>query len=311
MRVIPPLSAVRVFESAARHQNFTRAASELGMTQAAVSYQVKLLEGRLGTNLFLRHKGRLSLTETGRRIAPLVSDSFDALDRAFRLARAEDDRVLTISTVQSFATNWLAARIGSFQIERPQLAVRLRSDDHYVDFAAEDVDVAIRNGSGAWPGLTAHFLMRVAIQPLASPEFIARNAQVESPGDVMRLKRLSPDDWWWNRWLTESGGVPDGGQAVPGIRLDSQNMEANAAMAGHGVAILNALMWQNEIESGRLVPLGPFAVASHSFWLAYPEHRRLSPKIKAFRSWLDDAIAIAAKNQPAILFKPPDEDRGT
>ena len=308
MRVIPPLSAVRVFESAARHENFTRAATELGMTQAAVSYQVKLLEERLGTNLFLRHKGRLSLTETGRRIAPLVSDSFDTLDRAFRLARAEDDRVLTISTVQSFATNWLAARIGGFQIMRPQLAVRLRSDDHYVDFAAEEVDVAIRNGSGTWPGLTAHFLMRVAIQPLASPDFIARNAPIKSPSDVMRLQRLSPDDWWWTRWLTESGGVPGGGQVAPGIRLDSQMMEGNAAMAGHGVAILNALMWQNEIESGRLVPLGPFAVASHSFWLAYPNHRRHSPKIMAFRSWLDEVIAIAASSQPAILFKQPDDD---
>lgn len=279
------------------------------MTQAAVSYQVKLLEERLGTNLFLRHKGRLSLTETGRRIAPLVSESFDTLDRAFRLARAEDDRVLTISTVQSFATNWLAARIGGFQIARPQLAVRLRSDDHYVDFAAEDVDVAIRNGTGNWPGLTAHFLMRVAIQPLASPEFLARNSGVESPSDVMRLQRLSPDDWWWTRWLTESGGVPDGTKSAPGIRLDSQNMEGNAAMAGHGVAILNALMWQNEIGSGRLVPLGPFALANHSFWLTYPEHRRHSPKVMAFRSWLDGAVATFARDQPAILFKSPDEDR--
>ena len=309
MRTIPPLSAVRVFESAARHGNFTRAATELGMTQAAVSYQVKLLEARLGTSLFLRHKGRLSLTETGRRIAPLVSDSFDTLDRAFRLARAEDERVLTISTFQSFATNWLAARIGGFQIARPQLAVRLRSDDHYVDFAAEDVDVAIRNGPGNWPGLVAHFLMRVAIQPLASPDFIARNAPVESPGDVMQLQRLSPDDWWWIRWLTESGGVAGAAQGNPGIRLDSQMMEGNAAMAGHGVAILNALMWQNEIKTGRLVPLGPFAIANHSFWLAYPEHRRHSPKIKAFRAWLDEVIAVAATGQPAILFEPPDEDR--
>jgi LysR family glycine cleavage system transcriptional activator len=308
MRAIPPLSAVRVFESAARHENFTRAGFELGMTQAAVSYQVKLLEGRLGTSLFLRHKGRLSLTETGRRIAPLVSQSFDTLDRAFRLARAEDDRVLTISTVQSFAANWLAARIGAFQIARPQLAVRLRSDDHYVDFAAEDVDVAIRNGTGSWPGVAAHFLMRVAIQPLASPGFIARNAKVESPSDVMRLPRLSPDDWWWTRWLTASGGVPDGGQTAPGIRLDSQIVEGNAAMAGHGAAILNALMWQNEIESGRLVPLGPYALASHSFWLVYPEHRRQSPKIRAFRNWLDEVVAVAARDQPAILFTPPAED---
>lgn len=273
------------------------------MTQAAVSYQIKLLEERLGTSLFHRQKGRLTLSETGRRIAPLTSDAFDTLDRAFRLARAEDERVLTISTVQSFATNWLASRIGGFQLARPQLAVRLRSDDHYVDFAAEDVDVAIRNGPGNWPGLASHFLMRVAIQPLASPEYIERVGDIASPDDVMRLNRISPQDWWWDRWLIESGGTLPQGAAAPGIRLDSQLMEGNAAMAGHGVAILNALMWRNEIDSGRLVPLGPFALANHSFWLAYPEHRRQSPKIRAFRAWLEGEITAAAVGQPPILFQ--------
>lgn len=275
------------------------------MTQAAVSYQIKLLEERIGTSLFHRHKGRLKLSETGRRIAPLTSDAFDTLDRAFRMARAEDERVLTISTVQSFATNWLSSRIGGFQVARPQLAVRLRSDDHYVDFAADDVDVAIRSGTGNWPGLATHFLMRVAIQPLASPEFIARYGLIETPQDVMRLSRISPQDWWWDRWLIESGGTLPQGIAAPGIRLDSQLMEGNAAMAGHGVAILNALMWRNEIDSGRLIPLGPFALASHSFWLVYPEHRRQSPKIKAFRTWLDGEIAAATVGQPSILFEPP------
>lgn len=275
------------------------------MTQAAVSYQIKLLEERLGTSLFHRQKGRLTLSETGRRIAPLASDAFDTLDRAFRMARAEDERVLTISTVQSFATNWLSSRIGGFQVARPQLAVRLRSDDHYIDFAADDVDVAIRSGTGNWPGLATHFLMRVAIQPLASPEFIARYGPIETPQDVMRLNRISPQDWWWDRWLIESGGTLPQVIAAPGIRLDSQLMEGNAAMAGHGVAILNALMWRNEIDSGRLIPLGPFALASHSFWLVYPEHRRQSPKIKAFRTWLDGEIAAATVGQPSILFEPP------
>lgn len=275
------------------------------MTQAAVSYQIKLLEERLGASLFHRQKGRLALSETGRRIAPLTSDAFDTLDRAFRMAKAEDERVLTISTVQSFATNWLSSRIGGFQVARPQLAVRLRTDDHYVDFAAEDVDVAIRHGSGSWPGLATHFLMRVAIQPLASPEFIANAGEIVSPDDVMRLNRISRQDWWWDRWLTEAGGTLPESVTAAGIRLDSQLMEGNAAMAGHGVAILNALMWRNEIDSGRLIPLGPFALASHSFWLVYPEHRRQSPKIKAFRTWLDGEIAAATVGQPSILFEPP------
>jgi LysR family transcriptional regulator, glycine cleavage system transcriptional activator len=305
MRKIPPLSAVRVFESAARHNNFTHAAAELGMTQAAVSYQMKVLEERLRTKLFLRHKGRLSLTEIGSRIAPLVSDGFNALENAFSLALAEDGQILTISTTQSFATNWLAPRIGSFQITEPQLAVRLRSDDHYVDFAAEDVDVAIRNGSGTWPGLRAHFLMRVVVQPFASPDFISRHGPIETPMDIMRLPRLSPDDWWWDFWLTQAGGSAHNQPSAPGIRLDTQAMEASAAMAGHGIAIMNSMMWQNDIESGHLVPVGPHTVADHSYWLTYPEYRRESPKIRAFRNWLDREIATAAARQPGLFFEPP------
>jgi len=105
MRQIPPLAAVRVFEAAARHGNFTRAAAELGMTQAAVSYQIKLLEERLGTSLFSRQKRQVALTEAGRKAAPLVSSAFDTLDDAFAAARSHDNSVLTVSSSQTFASN--------------------------------------------------------------------------------------------------------------------------------------------------------------------------------------------------------------
>src|SRR4028119_741605 len=120
MRKLPPLSAVKVFEAAARHENFTRAAAELGMTQAAVSYQIRILEERLGVPLFLRSKGRVTLSEAGRRAAPLVSGAFDTLSDAFSALLADDEAVLSISTTQTFAANWLAPRIGGFQIERPE-----------------------------------------------------------------------------------------------------------------------------------------------------------------------------------------------
>src|SRR3712207_122666 len=112
MRKMPPLPAVRVFEAAARHENFTTAAAELGMTQAAVSYQIKLLEERLGVPLFIRSKRRVSLTDAGRKVAPLVSGAFDALADAFDGAVADDESVLTISTTQTFASNWMAPRLG-------------------------------------------------------------------------------------------------------------------------------------------------------------------------------------------------------
>jgi LysR family transcriptional regulator, glycine cleavage system transcriptional activator len=293
MRRIPPLSAVRVFESAARHTNFTRAASELGMTQAAVSYQIKLLEERLRTKLFLRHKKGLSLTEIGSRIAPLVSGGFDALEQAFNLAMAEDSQTLTISTTPSFAANWLAPRIGEFQLLEPQLAVRLRADNHNVDFAAEDVDVVIRHGSGKWPGLAALFLVPVRFQPFASPNFIARHDPIEKPSDLIGLPRLSPDDWWWGLWFAGVGLDAGSKAALPSVSFDSQAMEATAAMAGHGIAILNSEMWRADIAGGRLVPVGPSVTSDEGYWLAYPDFRKQSPKIKAFRNWIEKEVGRA------------------
>lgn len=275
------------------------------MTQAAVSYQIRLLEERLGASLFHRHKGRLTLTETGRRIAPLTSDAFDTLDRAFRLARAESEGVLTISTTESFAANWLAPRIGSFQMKQPSIAVRLQSSPRYVDFATDDVDIAIRAGDGDWPGLVVQFMMRPLIQPMGSRDFAAEHGTDLSPEDVLRLKRLNPEDSWWDYWARAMGGDPDGEKGPPGIRLDSEVMEGNAAMGGYGAAMLNVMLWPNDMGAGRLVPIAAPVTGPNAYWLVYPEHRRSSPKIRAFRTWLEGEIANVAARYPADLFIPP------
>ena len=172
MRTLPPLAAVRVFEAAARHENFTAAAAELGMTQAAVSYQIKLLEERLGVPLFRREKRRVMLTDAGRRAAAPVSRAFDAIDGAFADLRAEDEGLLTVSTSNTFANTWLAWRLGGFQMAHPGAAVRLLTSDVLVDFAASEVDVAIRAGVGGWPGLAADLLMDVDFTPMCSPGFL-------------------------------------------------------------------------------------------------------------------------------------------
>src|SRR5688572_22006291 len=144
MRRIPPLPAVRVFEAAARHENFTLAAAELGMTQAAVSYQIRALEERVGVPLFVRAKRRVMLSDAGRKTAPIVSSAFDMIGEAFASASAASEKVLTISAAETFASNWLAARLGGFQLEQPQLAVRLHTSNALVDLAAEEIDVAVR-----------------------------------------------------------------------------------------------------------------------------------------------------------------------
>jgi LysR family glycine cleavage system transcriptional activator len=296
-----------VFEAAARHENFTVAAAELGMTQAAVSYQVRLLEERLGLALFVRDKRRVRLSEAGRRIAPLVSAAFDGLSDAFAQVLDQDAGVLKISTTQTFATNWLAPRLGLFQVAQPELAVRLGTETNLVDFARDDVDVAIRSGKGGWPGLRQHFLFRLHVTPMCSPEFVARH-QLTEPEQLLAVPRLSPDDEWWRLWFAAAALAPD--QAAPrgrGIRLDSQAAEGNAAMAGLGVSMLSPIMWRPELASGRLVR--PFALHVNegpSYWLVYPEHRRGQPKIRAWREWLLAQVAEQAVLGPAEAFVPPD-----
>lgn len=292
MRHMPPLAAVRVFEAAARHENFTSAAAELGMTQAAVSYQVKLLEERLGVPLFRREKKRVVLTEAGRRAMPAVTRAFDAIDGAFASLRAEDASLLTLSTSNTFANTWLAWRLGGFQMANPEMAVRLLTSEDLVDFASDDVDVAIRAGRGPWPELDQELLLSVDFTPMCSPAFLARHGGALTPADLLRVPQISPHDPWWGHWLREAGVESPPGPPRPGVRLDSQAHEGNAAMAGQGVAMLTPFFWRNDLAEGRLVRLfDQLSTRGYAYWLVYPEHRRLVPKIKRFREWLVGEIA--------------------
>ena len=307
MRRIPPLAAVRVFEAAARHGNFTRAAEELGMTQAAVSYQMKLLEERLGTPLFQRVGRGIVLTDHGRRIAPQVTSAFDTLGEAFAAVRAENESVLTITAPRTLATNWLASRLGAFQVLWPGLAVRLHVADEIVDLHSGEADIAIRGMSRPRPGLIAHFLMRMPVTPLASPALLAQHPPVREPVDLLRLPRLSPEDDWWELWVDSATGASLETSDQPAIRFDSQILDGNAAVAGHGVAILSPPMWQPAMASGQLVaPCDHFVYYCNSFWLVYPEAKRNHAKVRAFRDWLLAEARSALGDDPyGALVEPP------
>ena len=292
MRKMPPLAAVRVFEATARHENFTNAATELAMTQAAVSYQIKLLEERLGLALFRRERRRVVLTEAGRRAAADLSRAFDLIDASFAQLRAEDSKTLTISTSHTFANTWFAWRLGTFQMAHPDMAVRLSVTDELVDFAREDVDVAVRVGKGPWPGLDADLLFRIDFTPMCSPEFLARHGGALTPDQVIDLPLISPQDVWWPHWLREAGVNAPDILDRPGVRLDAQAHEGNAAMAGLGLAMLTPFFWRNDLAAGKLVrPFAQLSSRGWGYWLVVPEHRRAVPKISRFREWLLREIA--------------------
>jgi len=305
MNPLPPLSAVRVFEAAARLENFTAAAQELGMTQAAVSYQVKLLEERLGISLFQRTGRKVTLTEKGREIAMVVSRAFDQMREGFAALTQDHSTILTISCTNSFAHLWLAQRIGTFQMRQPGLAVRIDATDRVVDFARDGVDVAVRGGRGEWPGLEAKLLTHNRLAPLCSPSWLAANGPIVDARALHAMPRLSPGDSWWQEWFVVMGVEADGKGLPPAIALDSQVMEGRAAMAGHGVAIVNPFMWRTELEAGLLVEAVPSYVRERaSYWVVYPAHARNTAKVKAFRDWIAAEFAREIAADPEARFLP-------
>jgi LysR family glycine cleavage system transcriptional activator len=307
MRKLPPLTAVRAFEAAARNENFTAAAAELGMTQAAVSYQVKALEQRLGAQLFIRDRGRARLSPLGERLLPSLTRAFDAIEAAFAAHQAEDESLLTISTTVTFANTWLAWCLGSFQMRHPDLAVRMTTGNELVDLRSGDADVAIRGGSGDWEGMEKHLLVRSSFTPMASPGFVASAerslGRKVRPRDLLDLNLITPEDDWWVQWFADAGLTSDGAPKRRGVRLDNQANEGHAAMAGLGIALLTPFFWQNDVAEERLVMLFPEKLSSRgwSYWLVYPPERRSVPKIKRFREWLLAEIAQSARPPAAVL----------
>ena len=293
MRRLPPLAAIRAFEAAARAENFTAAAAELGMTQAAVSYQVKSLEERLGSPLFVREKGRARLTPLGQRLLPALSGAFDAIEAAFASHREEDESLLTVTTTHTFANTWLAWRLGAFQMEHADLAVRMTTSNELCDLRGGDADVAIRAGSGGWEGLEEHRLFESAFTPMASPDCIAdaerKLGRRLEPRDIAQQLRISPGDEWWQQWFSDNG-VPtdDALMRRAGIRLENQANEGHAAMGGQGFALLTPLLWKGDVAAGRLAVPFPDRVSARgwAYWLVYPRERRMVPKVKRFREWL-------------------------
>ena len=284
---LPPLPAIRVFEAAARLLSFTKAAAELGMTQAAVSYQIRLLEDRVGTPLFRRLTRKVELTDTGAQLAPTVTEALARLAGAFAGVGAQTGGLLSVTTVHTLASNWLVPRLGRFQLAHPDIAVRLDTSHETVDLTRGEHDIGIRYGMGVWPGLAAHRLMPLEFTPLCSPAFRERAGGLRHPRDLLGQPLFWDVDDWWPRWFAAVGEIVPRSVADDGLRLESQHLMGQAARAGQGVALLNPVFFAEELASGQLVqPFATLAREPGAFYIVHLESRAAEPKIAAFRDWL-------------------------
>src|SRR5688572_28452928 len=286
-----PLSAVRVFEAAARLGSFTRAAEELGMTQAAVSWQVKALEKRLDQALFRRLPREVKLTAAGERLARAAGEAMTALRGAISDITDSGAGVLSVTALQTFAMRWLAPRLGAFQLDHPEIAVRLNSEARLVDLMRGEADVGIRTSlRGEWPGLAGDYLFPSGQTVLATPEALAALGPSPQPADLMDGPRVGSDAEW-GTWFAKAGvtvAPPPGGIRIAG---DTQVLEVAAAMSNGSMAMGSPAMVAAEIAAGRLVqPFEVYFGDEGGYWLAYPADRRRTRKIAAFRAWILDHV---------------------
>jgi LysR family glycine cleavage system transcriptional activator len=283
---LPPLNALKAFEAAARHESFTRAAEELFVTQGAVSHQVKALETELGVKLFNRERQRLILTEGGREYLVAVRDALDRIGLATeRLLQRQNAGVLTVSTSPDFAAKWLVHRLGHFAEVRPEIDLRVSATLHHVDFAREEVDLAVRHGDGNWPGLDTTRLSSEQLFAVCSPKLVADH-RLRKPADILKCPLIHMDDRKdWSRWL-EAAGV-SGADVMRGPVMNRASMVIDAAINGQGVALARTTLAAWDLINGRLVR--PFQEAlrlSKSYWIICPKATAALPKIATFRDWL-------------------------
>ncbi|MFK0384258.1 LysR substrate-binding domain-containing protein [Agrobacterium sp. NPDC090273] len=282
-----PLNALRVFEAAARHLSFTKAGDELGMTQTAVSYQIKLLEEHIGEPLFVRKARQVMLTETGQKLAPKIAEGFSILREAVNGARDTADETLSIHSTATFASRWLSKHLGSFQLENPSIAVKLQTSSDLIDFARSDADVAIRWSTSDSPGLVYHRLLRGVFSPMLHPALAESVGGLHAPADLLKLRIIDPGDLWWAKWFRDAGVENPDLARYPRSRLSVQAFEAAAAIAGQGVAMLTPELYADEIALGRLYqPFEYLSTEGKDYWLVYPEGRKNQRKIRLFRDWI-------------------------
>ncbi len=281
---LPPLGALRVFEAAARHQNFSHAGAELHITHSAISHQMKALERELGVTLFHRRSRGVRLTEPGRTLAATMHEALDRIARGIAELRAKPHRALTISVLPAFATHWLIPRLADFNRRHPDIDINVRAGQALADFASEDVDLAVRYGGGQWPGLHAVQLAHEDVFPVCSPRFNGGRLP-KRLGDLAKARLLHTPLQPWDEWFQAMGVA-----AMPsrrGMTFSETDLLLRAAIDGLGIALSRRMLAQPELDAGRLVrPVRHSVRADRSYFIVYPAAAEPPPRLQIFRDWL-------------------------
>jgi LysR family transcriptional regulator, glycine cleavage system transcriptional activator len=284
---LPALNALKAFEAAARHESFTRAAEELCVTQGAVSHQVKALETELAIKLFNRERQRLIITEAGREYLNVVRDALDRIAIGTeRLLQRQSVGVLTVSTSPDFAAKWLVHRLGHFAEAHADIDLRISATLHHVDFAREEVDLAVRHGDGNWPGLDTVRLSTEQLFAVCSPKLLSGRRRLEKVADVLKFPLIHLDSRAdWTKWL-QGLGVDDA-DVSHGPVLNRASMVIDAAINGQGIALARTTLAAWDLIHGRLVrPFPDSMPVARTYWIVCPKATATFPKIATFREWL-------------------------
>lgn len=306
-RTLPPLNALKAFESAGRHLSFTRAAEELNVTPGAISHQVKALEEQLKVPLFHRLTRALCLTDAGQEALLTLSQGFDKLAQGVEQIRAHcESGLLTISVSPSFGAMWLVPRLDHFRSRHPDIEIRIDGTERLVDLARDNADVAVRYGPGGYNGVRVDCLFSQLNTPVCSPALLTGEHPIRQPEDL-RHHSLLHVDWKeaeasWRMWLMAADLHDINSTKGPHFTMES--MAVQAAIDGQGVALIGDILVASDLAAGRLVR--PFDSSfstplTFSYYLLSAKDSAEQPKVAAFRDWLleeTSALRTETSGQP-------------
>ncbi|HEY0685229.1 MAG TPA: transcriptional regulator GcvA [Steroidobacter sp.] len=303
-RTLPGTRALRTFEAAARHLNFTRAADEVGLTPAAVSYQIKEIEDQLGIVLFARTSRSIQLTPAGTVLFEATIDALARLQRAAgrarRMARGSNELRLTVGP--RFATHWLLPRLPKFKAAHPGLELTFDVTDQLRDFDADDIDIAIRFGGGQYAGTRSHRLFDAVVAPVCSPALLANGPKLQEPRDLFQhtlcYVDCKVDDMVWPNWRMwmDAAGFSDFDDSRCVAFADSSHV-VQAVLDGNAVGLVELAMIAGDLAQGRLVKLFDVELTpapGYAYHLVYPDSSAEDPRVVALRDWMLEEITRSA-----------------